>query len=583
VFATGWSPDGTRIVSAGRDEAARVWDLATGQESLTLQGHTELVQSVAWSPSADRIVSGSGDHTVRVWDAATGKELHTLRSHTNQVRNVTWSRDGSRLASCGEDGAIILWDPASGNKLLTLAGHNAPVRHAAWSPDGKRLASAGCDKTVKIWDTHTGMELLTLRDRAVQVGHVAWHPDGMRLAAAPADDLNPTILIWDARPKEMAGRATHPVNPPGPRPVTDPQNLEELNDTGDRSWVTGRVAEAEEAYRTARRLSGGTADPADPRPEDLEQFARSTSNLSLLLEATGRTVEAAQLRLEARQLRAGLSPEQRKNMASRYRALAEPLRAAARSRAEFDNALNVLGLALELKPDAPELWGLRGLYYSSGGRHDQAIADFSRVVELNPLDDNGWHLKGMAYARLNQLDKALADWSKAVELAPTNATYLRDRAGAYAQLGRWQEALADFRRAVELPTSGAADLNNLAWQLATSPDAALRQPARAVELARKAVKLAPNDGNSANTLGAALYRAGSWQEAIAALEKSLLLSKGGYSTDYFFLAMAHCQLGNHAEARRWYDRAVQWMDKNAPKEAALLRFRAEAEEVLGVK
>ena len=53
--------------------------------------------------------------------------------------------------------------------------------------------------------------------------------------------------------------------------------------------------------------------------------------------------------------------------------------------------------------------------------------------------------------------------------------------------------------------------------------------------------------------------------------------------DWFFLAMAHWQLSEKDKAREFYDRAVQWMDKNQPTNEELLRFRAEAAEQLGVK
>ena len=91
-------------------------------------------------------------------------------------------------------------------------------------------------------------------------------------------------------------------------------------------------------------------------------------------------------------------------------------------------------------------------------------------------------------------------------------------------------------------------------------------PSRAVALARKAVELEPKNWAYRNTLGAAQYRAGDWKAAIAALEKSMELRKGGDSNDWFFLAMAHWQLGEKDKAREWYDRAVQWMDKNQPTE-----------------
>ena len=85
-----------------------------------------------------------------------------------------------------------------------------------------------------------------------------------------------------------------------------------------------------------------------------------------------------------------------------------------------------------------------------------------------------------------------------------------------------------------------------------------------------------------NTLGVALYRAGEWKEAVEALGKSMELSKGGDSFDWFFLAMTHWQLGDRNHARTWYDRANEWMYKNQPKNDDLLQFRAEASALLGV-
>jgi WD40 repeat protein len=70
-----FSPDGKRIVSGsgafddrGSGEI-KVWDAQTGQETLTLKGHADDVNSVSFSPDGNRIVSGSDDKTVKVWDA----------------------------------------------------------------------------------------------------------------------------------------------------------------------------------------------------------------------------------------------------------------------------------------------------------------------------------------------------------------------------------------------------------------------------------------------------------------------------------------------------------------------------------
>ena len=60
------------------------------------------------------------------------------------------------------------------------------------------------------------------------------------------------------------------------------------------------------------------------------------------------------------------------------------------------------------------------------------------------------------------------------------------------------------------------------------------------------------------------------------------LRKGGDSNDWFFLAMAHWQLSDKEQARKWYDQAVEWMEKNKPEDEELLRFRAEAAALLGL-
>ena len=208
----------------------KVWDAATGQETLTLKGHTDGVASVAFSPDGKRLASAGRIGTVKVWDAATGQETLTLKGHTSWSTSVAFSPDGQRLASASRRWTVKVWDAATGQETLTLKGHTGCVWSVAFSPDGKRLASASQDRTVKVWDAATGQETLTLkghtdaghergvqprrpaarlrqrrsdgegvgrRDRAgnsapsrgtpASVRSVAFSPDGKRLASASRD------------------------------------------------------------------------------------------------------------------------------------------------------------------------------------------------------------------------------------------------------------------------------------------------------------------------------------------------------------------------------------------------------------
>ena len=128
-----------------------------------------------------------------------------------------------------------------------------------------------------------------------------------------------------------------------------------------------------------------------------------------------------------------------------------------------------------------------------------------------------------------------------------------------------------------------AHLNKLAWLLATCPDEKVRNPKRVVELARKAVDQQSKEGAFRNTLGVALYRAGDSAGAVDELTRSGELRKGGDTFAWFFLAMAHHQLGRNDEARKWYGRAAAWVQTNAPGDDELARFRTEASAVLGIE
>jgi hypothetical protein len=76
------------------------------------------------------------------------------------------------------------------------------------------------------------------------------------------------------------------------------------------------------------------------------------------------------------------------------------------------------------------------------------------------------------------------------------------------------------------------------------------------------------------------------RDAVEALEKSTELKGQGDCSDWFFLAMAHWGLGNRDRAREWFQKAVQFMEKNNLSELSdpeLQRFRSEASAVLGIE
>ena len=219
------SQDGTKLgitIDENRRRIA-VFDAVSGQQTAVCQGHDDAVWTAAFSPDGSRLASAGEDRTVRLWDAATGALLTTCRGHAGKILRVAFRPDGTRLVTASSDGTVRQWDAGTGREVETpYDRHPAGAFTAAYSPDGRWVASAGEDRTVRIWRAEGRQDAAVLHGHAGRVVEVAFAPDGLRLASLSRNSPiigsgDDTTRVWDVDPRAtlpfLSGhtRAVYPV------------------------------------------------------------------------------------------------------------------------------------------------------------------------------------------------------------------------------------------------------------------------------------------------------------------------------------------------------------------------------------
>lgn len=195
-----FDPNGSLLaiaVADGGDGRGEIWDVSTGQLTLTLMGHTDDVNDIAYNKDGTKIATASSDGSIRVWDTSDGKELTRVGGQETGLFALDISPDDRFVAAGGFDGRAKIWDITSGNLFLILAGHNNSIFAVDFSPDGKYLVTASLDGTTKVWDISSGgnREWLTLAGHNNVVFSVDYSPDGKQIATSSWDG---TGIVWDA-------------------------------------------------------------------------------------------------------------------------------------------------------------------------------------------------------------------------------------------------------------------------------------------------------------------------------------------------------------------------------------------------
>jgi len=102
VFAA-WSPDGSRIVTCGKNAIATVWDAKTLKPIANLRGHEDWVWRAAFTPNGKYLATSSPDRTIRIWDMKTFRAVKTIQEQKSVGSPIAFTSDGKFLLTAGVD------------------------------------------------------------------------------------------------------------------------------------------------------------------------------------------------------------------------------------------------------------------------------------------------------------------------------------------------------------------------------------------------------------------------------------------------------------------------------------------------
>jgi WD40 repeat protein/tetratricopeptide (TPR) repeat protein len=587
------SPRGRLLASVSPD-GVQLWDLEARREGDKLLAALPVGASMAvrFDPKGDSLVTVSKTAGLQRWpitavgcpgDLRVGPPRSLGLSERAPLcgddPDFTLRADGRAVALSSDQGQVLLFDPEDPGRKVLVEGPK--LRGAALSGDGRWLATGKWQgRGARVWEARTGRPGPALDCGPEGPGggqaRVAFSPDGRWLVTGTVAEYRVwKVGSWQkqyALRREQAGRAA--------------------------GWMAfspdGKMLALLHSMSEVRLVDPATGRPFARLPTAGGPYCFSPDGSRLVTYAgRGGAFHVWDLRLIRRRL-VGLGldwdlppyppPASVGGEPLHVRVVAAappPPSKVLDARAHLERGL--LYLRLRQYPRGQNDLVRASTLDPTRRPWGQIIRACSEVIARHPEEAQAYHLRAHAHERVGRWDKAALDHARAIKRAPHERALYFCRGRAYLRTGQADRAVQDFLKADGLKPWQA---NEAAWFLATSPDLQGRAPARAVELARQATRQEPGQAAYWNTLGVACYRAGQWQAAVGALEKSEALAPGKYAGyNAFFLAMCHRRLGAAARARDHFDRAVRWCRDNEGKmpaglRAQLKRFRAEAEALL---
>jgi len=191
---------------------------------------------------------------------------------------------------------------------------------------------------------------------------------------------------------------------------------------------------------------------------------------------------------------------------------------------DFKSAVADFHAALQIDPKYLAAHNNLGMAYLDAGDPDQAIAEETQALAIDPSSTLAYSNRAQAFAAKGDESGVIADFNRAQAVAPKDPAMLSNFALVFTKMGDYGRAVAGFEQALALDPGFGGASNNLAWLLATCPDAKFRDGKRALAEATAACKLTSwEDPVSLDTFAAACAEAGDFDAAVKWEQRVLAL------------------------------------------------------------
>ena len=199
ISAVTFTADGG-LAALGRDGKIRVWSLASGALSRTLDG-AKGETGTSFLAARGRYATVDAEGRIKIRDLENGAQTQQWNGPTPRAGGFVSTADGGALAASGRpyagssENLVRVWN-AEGKEKLKLPAGIGGVSAMAFSPDGKTLVAGAYDTDLRGWSADNGELKRLITELPVSMFEIAFSPDGKLLAAAGVDRI---VYLWDTR------------------------------------------------------------------------------------------------------------------------------------------------------------------------------------------------------------------------------------------------------------------------------------------------------------------------------------------------------------------------------------------------